>query len=111
VLQFTDAEIREKAAALGIIYEGHTVPAHLRSRVVAALTEERRSAAAAAPDDDAPWIARAITIRPGASIEVDGCRLPAAAAPVEIHVSDDPAVPSTVRLTLLADTIQTTKES
>jgi hypothetical protein len=109
VLEFTDAEIREKAAALGIIYEGHTVPAHLRSRVVAALVEERRGTAAQ-PSDDGPYIGGQITICPGATVELDGRALPAAAAPIEITVSSDRAVPSTVRLTLLAHTVQTIKE-
>ncbi|NJP42269.1 hypothetical protein [Actinacidiphila epipremni] len=109
MLEFSDPEIRAKAAQLGLIYEGHTVPAHLRSRVVAALVEERR-AETAQPSDDGPYVGGQITIRPGAGIELDGNRLPAAAAPVEITVSDDPAVPSTVRLTLLAHTVQTIKE-
>lgn len=108
MLEYTDAEIHAKAVQMGVIYESQTVPANMRSQIVAALVEERR--AAAQPSEDGLYIGGQITIRPGTSIELDGQRLPAAGESVEIHVSADPDTPSTVRLTLLAHTIQTIKE-
>jgi len=112
VLTFTEDEIKAKAVQLGIIDRpDRAMPPEVRSRVKAALVEERRAAEMAArPADDGPYIGGQITIRPGAGIELDGERLPAAAEPVDIRVSTDPAVPSTVRLTLLAHTVQTIKE-
>jgi hypothetical protein len=113
VLKFTDAEIQAKAEQLGLAFEGGDgFPHRHRSTIVAALVEDHRveSAAAAQPSDDGLHVGGQITIRPGASIELDGHRLPAASAPVEITVSSDPDVPSTVRLTLLANTVQTIKE-
>jgi hypothetical protein len=108
VLEFSDGEIYAKAEFLGL-NDGPRVPPSARSRVVAALVEERR-AGAAQPSDDGPYIGGHITIRPGVRIELDGQALPAAAEPIEVRVSADPAVPSTVRLTLLAHTVQTIKE-
>jgi hypothetical protein len=72
--------------------------------------EERAANQARSEPSDDPFIAGQITIRPGASIELDGHRLPAASESVEVTVSADPDVPSTVRLTLLVDTVQTIKE-
>jgi hypothetical protein len=113
VLEFTDDEIRAKAVQLGLAYEGGdgAFPSRHRSKIVAALVEDRRvEAAAAQPSDDGPYIGGQIVIRPGERIELDGQALPAAAEPIEVRVSADPAVPSTVRLTLLAHTVQTIKE-
>jgi hypothetical protein len=109
MLEFTDAELRAKAVQLGVIDRAdRPMPPDAQSRVKAVLVEERR--AAARPADEGPYVGGQITIRPG-SIELDGRRLPAASDPVEIHVHPDSEVPSTVRLTLLAHTVQTLKES
>lgn len=117
MLEFTYDEIKAKAAQLGLAYEGGDgeFPNRHRSKVVAALVEDRRAEAvahipAAQPSDDGPHIGGQITIRPGSGIELDGVALPAAAEPVEVRISADPAVPSTVRLTLLVTTVQTIKE-
>lgn len=114
MLEFTEDEIRAKAVQLGLAYEGGdgAFPTRHRSKVVAALVEDRRAEAAAAaqPTDDGPYIGGHLTIRPGERIELDGQALPAAAEPVEVRISADPNTPSTVRLTLLAHTIQTIKE-
>lgn len=108
MLEFTNAEMRAKAVQLGIIKDGEDLPVGALSKIKAALVEDRRTAA---HDNTAgmPPIASQIVIRPGA-IEMDGRRLPAASDPIEIHVDPDPDIPSTVRLTLLADTVQTLKE-
>lgn len=108
MLEFTNSEMRAKAVQLGIIKDGEDLPVGALSKIKAALVEERRTAAE--PTEDGPYIGGQISIRPGVSVELDGQRLPAAAEPVEIRVSADPDIPSTVRLTLLAHTIQTTKE-
>jgi hypothetical protein len=107
VLEFTDAEIRAKAEKLGYDPAALTPPQLAKVKVI--LMEER-AANQARSDPDDPFIAGHITIRPGASIELDGHRLPAASESVEVTVSADPDVPSTVRLTLLVDTVQTIKE-
>lgn len=109
MLEFSDAEIRAKAAHLG--YDPAALLPPQLAKVKVLLMEERRAAEMAAhPTEDGPRIAGQITIRPGAGIELDGKPLPAAAEAVDIRVSTDPAVPSTVRLTLLAHTVQTIKE-
>jgi hypothetical protein len=108
VLEFTDTELYDKAVQLGMIGPGGALTAAMAKRVKVALVEERR--AAAQPSEDGRYVGGRITIRPGVSIELDGQRLPAAGESVEIHVSADPDTPSTVRLTLLAHTIQTIKE-
>lgn len=110
MLEFTDAEIKAKAVQLGIVDRAdRAIPPDARNRIKAALVQERR-ASAAQPTDDGPPVAGQIVIRPGDRIELDGMPLPAAAADIEITVSTDPAMPSTVRLTLLAHTVQTIKE-
>jgi hypothetical protein len=111
VLQFTDAEIRDQGCGPRHHLRGPHVPAHLRSRVVAALTEERRSAAAAAVRRRRRGSRRRSPSGPGprSRSTATGCRL--LPRPSRSTSSDDPAVPSTVRLTLLAHTVQTIKES
>lgn len=102
--QFPDAELNAKAVELGVIKEGEDLPRNQRSRVAAALLEERR--AADRPEKPAePQAARQITIQ-GSQITVDGKPFPwlVARAPMEIGLSPDGV--STVRLTLLADSVQ-----
>jgi hypothetical protein len=108
VLTFSKEEIHDKAVYSG--YDSAALTPQQLAKIKVMLAEEHRAAGLAGPDDG-PYIGGQITIRPGHSIELDGKPLPAAKGAVEITVSDDPAMPSTVRLTLLAHTVQTIKES
>lgn len=108
MLEFSTRELYAKAVQLGVIKGGDELPTTAMSRVKAALVEEQRTPRG--PSSDDPYVGGHIVIRPGERIELDGQALPAAAEPIEVRVSADPAVPSTVRLTLLAHTVQTIKE-
>ncbi|MFJ4322255.1 hypothetical protein ACIP3A_03915 [Streptomyces tricolor] len=102
--QFDDAELHAKAVELGVITEGEELPRNQRSRVAAVLLGERR--AAEQPKAPAkPVRAREITVR-GSEITVDGRPFPwlVARAPMEIGLVPDGS--GTVRLTLLADSVQ-----
>lgn len=105
--QFTDAELEAKAVQLGVIKSGETLPRNARSRVAAALLEERRTAAK--PEKPAePEMAKDITVR-GLEITVDGRPFPwlVARAPMDITLGTDGS--GTVRLTLLAESVQVLK--
>ncbi|WP_330339416.1 hypothetical protein [Streptomyces sp. NBC_00557] len=105
--QFSDSELHAKAVQLGVITEGEELPREQRSRVAAALLEERRAAKAPAQPAE-PVRAREITVR-GTEITVDGKPFPwlVARAPMEIGLAVDGS--GTVRLTLLADSVQVLK--
>jgi hypothetical protein len=107
--EFSDSELAAKAVQLGVITEGEDLPRNMRSRVAAALVEERR--AADRPEQLAePVIAREITVR-GSEITVDGKPFPwlVARAPMDIGLAPDGS--GTVRLTLLAESVQVLKPS
>jgi hypothetical protein len=105
--QFTDAELTAKAVQLGVIEEGAALPRSVRSRVAAALIEERRATAKTDTPRE-PACAREINVR-GSEITVDGEPFPwlIARAPMEILLSPDGS--GTVRLTLLAESVQVLK--
>ncbi|MFT2014590.1 hypothetical protein ACMA1D_01895 [Streptomyces sp. 796.1] len=108
MLEVTDAQVRAKAIQLGLIGADDDLPRHLRSRIVAALTQDT----AGPPADDEPpqpRLAREIVVQPRGVVLVDGRPFPwlVADEPMEIHLSG--GGPSTVRLTLLADSVQVLK--
>ena len=102
--QFPDAEVQAKAEQLGVVGPGQPVPKAMLSRVKAALVEER-SAADRAKAPAEPKAARQITVQ-GSEITVDGKPFPwlVARTPMEIGLAPDGS--GTVRLTLLADSVQ-----
>ncbi|MEU2789012.1 hypothetical protein [Streptomyces sp. NPDC007100] len=107
--EFTDAEIEAQAVHLGLIQDGEELPRHLRGRVVAALMEERRARKAPVANEPArPQLAREIVVQPSGSILIDGAELPwlAGQDPIDIHVQRDGS--GSVRLTLLAASVQIT---
>lgn len=106
--QFQQAEVQAKAEQLGLVKPGEPVPQHLLNKVKAALVEERRATTASAEAAKAR-LAKEITVQPGGAILIDGEPLPwlAARAPMEIGLNPDGV--STVRLTLLAESIQVLK--
>ncbi|MGW4300429.1 hypothetical protein ACWEHT_11690 [Streptomyces sp. NPDC004646] len=107
-LQFTDAELRAKAIELGVITEDQELPRSQRSRVAAALVAERQAAADRQAAPAPVEAAREITVR-GSEITVDGKPFPwlVAREPMEIGLA--PGGSGTVRLTLLARSVQVLK--
>lgn len=107
-VQFTDDQIKAKAVELGLIAEGGDLPRAMRSRVVAVLVQE---GAAAAPRQRGrePELAKEIVIQPGGLILVDGEQFPWLIARQPMEISLNPEGISTVRLTLMADTVQIIK--
>jgi hypothetical protein len=105
--QFTDTELAAKAVQLGLVQEGEVLPRNMRSRVAAALLEERR--AVSRPEKQAePTCAKEISVC-GSAITVDGKPFPwlVARAPMDISLAPDGS--GTVRLTLLAESVQVSK--
>lgn len=101
-ISYTDEQIRGKAVALGLIKDGADLPRQLRGRVVAALAHGDVAERQRTPE---PQLAREIVIH-GSSILIDGEPFPwlVAAQPMDIGLNPDGV--STVRLTLMADTVQ-----
>lgn len=111
--EFTDAEVAAKAVKLGVIDDGQELPRNQRGRIVALLMQERLSAPAEepTPTPQAPQLAREVLIQPGGAITIDGAPFPwlVAAEPMDIRLSPSPNGDSTVRLTLLAESVQIIK--
>lgn len=107
-VQFSDDDIKAKAAELGLMSKGADLPRHLRSRVVAALLQE---AASAAPGQVAsePELANEIVIQPGGTILIDGEPFPWLVAKQAMEIGLDPGGISTVRLTLMTNSVQIIK--
>ncbi|WP_331445867.1 hypothetical protein [Streptomyces xanthochromogenes] len=105
-LSFTDQEVEAAAVRLGLIEPGAKLPAEQRSRVIAAVLAERQAQRAVA---EPARLAQNITIQPGGDITVDGVPLPWLVARDRIEVSVDADAVSTVRLTLLAASVQILK--
>jgi hypothetical protein len=105
--QFTDSELYTKAVQLGVISKGDELPRNQRSRVAAALLEERRTAEQPSTPA-APVCAKEIAVR-GSEITVDGKPFPwlVAQEPMDIRLAADGS--GTVRLTLLAESVQVLK--
>lgn len=110
--QFTDAELRAKAEQLGLVQPGKPIPtAAMASRVKAAIVEDRRSAARQEQSATEARIAQSIVVQPGGDILIDGEPLPwlVAQEPMDIRLAPTADGVSTVRLTLLTDSVQVLK--
>lgn len=107
-VQISDDDITAKAVHLGLIREGEPLPRHQRSRVVAALLRE---AASADPKQAArePELATEIVIQPGGVILINGEPFPWLVARQAMEIGLDPDDISTVRLTLMAKSVQILK--
>lgn len=102
-ISYTDQQIRDKAIHLGLIQDGADLPRHLRGKVVAAMAYSDAAERQQAPE---PQLAQEIVIQPGGSILINGEPFPwlVAAQPMDIGLNPDGV--STVRLTLMAATVQ-----
>jgi hypothetical protein len=102
-ISYTDQQIRDKAVHLGLIQDGDDLPRHLRGKVVAALAYGDAADRQQAPE---PQLAQEIVIQPGGAILIDGEPFPwlVAGQPMDIGLNPDGV--STVRLTLMAATVQ-----
>jgi hypothetical protein len=108
--KFSDTELQAKAEQLGLVEPGHPIPtAAMHSKVKAAIVEERRAADRQEQPAVKPRLAKSIVVEPGGAILVDGEPLPwlVAAQPMDIGLNPDGI--STVRLTLLAESVQVLK--
>jgi hypothetical protein len=106
--QFTDAELRAKAEELGLVEPGQGIPTAVQSKIKAAIVEDRRADARKTAPVVQARMAESIVVQPGGSITVDGEPFPwvVAADPMDINLHPDPNGISSVRLTLLADSVQ-----
>lgn len=104
-LAITDDDIRHKAVELGLIKDGEQVPPAMRSKVAATLLQEQ----VRPPQQAEPKLADEIVVQPDGVILVDGEPFPwlVAREPMQLHV--DPDGVSTVRLTLMAKSVQILK--
>lgn len=102
-ISYTEQQIREKAAFLGLIEDGAELPRHLRSRVVAAMAHAE-TAERAAPTE--PRLAQEIVIQPGGAVLIDGQPFPWLLTRQPMEISLDPDGTSTVRLTVMAAAVQ-----
>lgn len=105
MITFTPEQIRAKAERLGLIAPGDQLPAHQRSRVVAALAVEQAPAVKAA---DVP-VAQSILVQPGAGVEIDGRPFPWIVQADAIEVTLAPDGSGLVRLTIPTQSVQITK--
>lgn len=104
-LQIDEAALKAKAVELGVIKDGEALPRHERSRVAAALIagDQQRPAV---PE---PVCAKEIVVQPGGAITVDGEPFPWLVARTPMEIGLNPEGISTVRLTLLAESVQVLK--
>lgn len=105
-LSFTDRQIQEQAESLGLVERGEELPRHLRSRVVASLAANDASRPSTAEETAKPRVARSISVQQDGEIKVDGATFPWAVARDRMEVVIDPDRVCTVRLTLLAESVQ-----
>lgn len=103
-ISYTDQQIRDQAEHLGLVQPGDDLPRHLRSKVVASLVADRTAAEAA--ESSPAVLAGQITIQPGGDIRIDGVSFPWLIARDRMEVVLNPDGVSTVRLTILADTVR-----
>lgn len=102
-ISYTDQQIHDKAVSLGLVHDGADLPRHLRGKVVAAMAYGDAAEQQQAPE---PQLAQEIAIQPGGTILIDGEPFPwlVAGQPMDICLNPDGV--STVRLTLMAATVQ-----
>ncbi|KAF0649208.1 MULTISPECIES: hypothetical protein [Streptomyces] len=105
-LTVTDADVARKARELGLLKEGEVLPAHLRSRVVAALLQEQTPRVRAAADVP---LAQSIRVQPGTGVEIDGRPFPWLIQAETIEVVLDPSGSGLVRLTIPTQSVEITK--
>lgn len=101
-IQVSNQEIQSKALQLGLIGAGEPLPAHLRSRVVAALVQEQ---ATDRPREQAP-VAERIVVQPGTGVTVNGQPFPWMVQADRIEITIQPDGSGLVRLTLPAHNVQ-----
>ncbi|MCC9154908.1 hypothetical protein LZP81_30785 [Streptomyces parvulus] len=107
--QFTDAELQAKAEELGLVKPGEPIPtAAMQSRVKAAVVEDRRATTRQEKPADAR-LAKSIVVQPGGVILIDGEPMPWLVAKQPMDIGLNPEGISTVRLTLLAESVQVLK--
>ncbi|KOV07521.1 hypothetical protein [Streptomyces sp. XY533] len=101
-ISYSDQQIQDKAVELSLISAGQELPRNLRGKVVAALAAGDAAERQQAPE---PQLAGEIVIH-GNAILVDGEPFPwlVATQPMEIGLNPDGV--STVRMTLMAATVQ-----
>lgn len=111
MLEFTDKELQAAAERLRMVEPGQPVPRNLRSKVAAVLTDERRVGQNDVSDVPPPAMAREVVVQPGSQILVDGQPFPWLVADerIDIALHPDPGGVSTVRMTLLAESVQIIK--
>lgn len=106
-VRFTESDIRAEAVRLGLIRDGQELPRNLHGRVAASLV----AASAQTPGDSRqePRLAGEIVVQPGGTILIDGEPFPwlIATDPMDIRLTCGDGV-STVRLTLMAESVQIT---
>lgn len=102
-LSYTEQQIREQAVFLGLVEDGVELPRHLRSKVVATMVHTDGAERAVVAE---PQLAQAIVIQPGGAVLVDGEPFPWLIARQPMEISLDPDGTSTVRLTLMAASVQ-----
>lgn len=107
--QFPDAELQAKAEQLGVVGAGEPIPKAMLNKVKAALIEERRATARQEKAVAEPQLAKSIVVEPGGAILVDGEPLPWLVAKQPMDIGLNPDGVSTVRLTLLAESVQILK--
>lgn len=102
-ISYSEQEIEAKAVELGVIPAGVPLPRHMRSRVVAAMAAGDAAEKAAPPE---PELAQEIVIQPGGAILINGEPFPWLIAKQPMDIGLNPDGVSTVRLTLMAATVQ-----
>lgn len=107
--QFTPAELTAKAEQLGILQPGNVLSAAMASKVKAAIVEERRAVARQEAPALEARLAKEIVVDPGGAILIDGEPFPWLVAKQAMDVTLNPHGVSTVRLTLLAESVQILK--
>lgn len=110
--QFPEAELQAKAVQLGLVQEGQAIPtAAMASKVKAAIVEDRRAAKRQGQPATEPVCAKEIVVQPGGAVLIDGEPFPwlIAKQSMEIGLDPEPGGISTVRLTLLAESVQVIK--
>jgi anti-sigma factor RsiW len=110
VLEFTDEQVQSAAERYGLVEQGQRVPRTVRSKVVAMLANELR-AEKAPPAPAAPRMAREVVLQPGGQILLDGQPFPwlVAEERIDIVLHPEPGGVSTVRMTLLAESVRIIK--
>ncbi|MBT2477649.1 hypothetical protein [Streptomyces sp. ISL-94] len=104
-VSYTEQEIRDQALYLGLIGDRQgDVPRNLRSKVIATLVEGNCPSAVPSPGE--PQLAQAIVIQPGGTVLVDGEPFPWLITRQPMEINLDPDGTSTVRLTLMAASVQ-----